>query len=148
VKAWLPPLGSRWELTEDWTLPRSAVTRYDNMDFVKNFGLLSFAEWPEYVNNRGNWLWDDTKRARYDEWQEEMQLKARAIFPAGTSIQFNRYHVSNSGEDLITMEIVRSPDKRLMIKKRGGTGKGKMRFYTSLAELNTFPELKEYEEDE
>ena len=145
VKVFLPPLDSMWETTGDWRVVRSFTGRYGNGEFMLNMGLAASAsDWPHRDLAKG-WNWDDQMRADYSAWVDEQLNSPQAIIPAGSIFSMERYHVSRSGEDEVTLKMYRSPRLEICPRKRGGKGKGMMRFYVSLAEFNTFPELQEFE---
>jgi hypothetical protein len=142
VKAFLPPLDSVWRLKADFQLTKSFVQTYDNEEFVGNLDVNTrFSTWPTYANHTGQWVWTDELRAEHDKWITD-QITDKAVIPVDSVVVFDRYHVSHSGENQITLRLLGSPDPRLRNKKNGGTGKGKMRFYVHLDDLNTFPELE------
>lgn len=127
----------------------SFITSYDHMDVIENFGVhTGIASWPEYAERGTNaWgAWDDARRERYNKWQEAQLAANPVVFPKGTIIVFDRYHVSHSGTEAITVRVLGSPEPRLVTKKNGGKGKGKMRVYFRVHELNTLPELEATEE--
>jgi hypothetical protein len=57
-------------------------------------------------------------------------------------VSFNRYHASTWGDVQMTLQFITSPDPMLTPKKQGGKGKGHMRFYVDLDELNSLGELE------
>lgn len=144
MKIMIPPLDSQWRLKADWQVPMSFLDRYDNEEMRKNFGInIHPYDWPEYPDPRPTYgWWDDAKRERFNEWKEE-QIKANpALMPAGTVIVFDRYHASHSGDHAITVRVLTSPNLLITPKKMGGKGKGKMRCYFHIEELNTMPEVE------
>lgn len=142
-KPFLPPLDSLWELTEDWQVPVPFMTRYGNTEFAQCMGIdITLGAWPKYGPG---YTWDDAARAEWIEWRNQRMAEGDATIPAGSIFSMERYHVSRSGEDEVTLKMYRSPRLEISPKKRGGKGKGHMRFYVSLAEFNTFPILKGFE---
>lgn len=149
----IPPLDSQWRLKDDWQVPLSFFDRYDNAEIKKNFGLdyLDAHEWPEYKNSlSGNesyhayswWDQDPGRRERFAEWKKEKVKDNPPMFPKGTVIVFDRYHASHSGDHAITVRVLTSPNLLITPKKMGGKGKGKMRCYFHINELNSMPEIE------
>ena len=114
----MPPLNSLWVFTEDWPLPSGMVTRYGNEELFKT--------------NLG--------QAQLNEMGP--------VIPAGTVVSFNRYHASNSGDVQMTLQFYRSPNPYMTPKKRGGKGKGPMRFYLNLEEFNSLGEMLPFDPEE
>jgi hypothetical protein len=129
----MPPLNSWWRLTGDVNLPRRFVDAYDNNDLMDHVHGL-----PGYHGYTGT--------DNYYTWRRT-QLPDQFLIPAGTVISFNRYHASNSGDVTMTLQFIASPDALLTPKKRGGKGKGPMRFYVNLDEFNLLGELEAMESE-
>ena len=119
----LPPLDSMWRLTQDSASLTETVNSYYNWDFGR---MLRAQE-------------DRGKNEDYAAFLDRTVRKPGAapdVLPAGTVIVFDRYHVSRSGEDQITIRIFASPNLNITPRKQGGKGKGKMQVYLSLADIN------------
>lgn len=133
----MPPLNSRWRLTQDVIMPDSFFYRIDNESAL---GLPSAWSWLSAENRT---------REEGNKWVEDYQAYLRSLWPdgvvipAGTVVSFNRYHASNSGDMQMTLHFIISPDPRLTPRKRGGKGKGRMRFYLNLDEFNSLGELED-----
>jgi hypothetical protein len=133
----MPPLNSKWRLTNDVRMPDNFFTRQDHQ---VTFGIMGAWDWLKSVNR-------DKEPGK--DWIPDYQAYEKTVWPdgltipAGTVISFNRYHASNSGWVQITLQFIASPDPRLTPKKRGGKGKGPMRFYVKLDEFNMLGELEE-----
>jgi hypothetical protein len=134
-KPFLPPLGSRWRLPFAHPLSPSILNVYSGQDFRMNIRQVHGVVQPPDVV--------------YPAFQGLATVPNPALdfLPADTIIQFNRYHVSNSGENEITLEVLFSPNPWLIPRNRGGKGKGKMRFYVRLEDLNEFPEMEPVNEE-
>lgn len=135
----MPALDSMWRLTRDMPLRGAMVTSYHNAELRANLGVdVSVSAWGERPDG-SNYDWrekDPTRRDRYKAWQNQTLAAANAVFPAGTIIRIERYHVSRSGEDQTTIMLMTSPDPRLCPKKMGGRMKGKGRVYLWLEDFN------------
>lgn len=133
------PIDSMWRLTTDVPLRGAVVSNYYNDELEKNLGIdLSVDAWGERPTSAPYGWWDEDpmRRDRYAKWQQDTLLAADIKFPAGTIIRIERYHVSRSGEDQITIMLMVSPDPRLCPKKMGGRMKGKGRVYLWLEDFN------------
>lgn len=144
LKIFAPPLDTAWRLTADWTAPKALVDRYGNDEFVFNItGDLTIPAWEKETGDVTNGPWT----TRFHEWKASKELAADPIrLPKGTVIVFDRYHISHSGDHAITCRVLASPELRFVNKKNGGKGKGKMRFYLHVEELNTFPPVEQVDD--
>lgn len=154
MKIAIPPLDSQWRLLGDWPVPLTFLNRYDNVEMKKNFGVeIDNLDWPEYRNGLGPnetyhaYGWRQADPTRYDrcrEWQQEQlrNMDSPPCLPKGTVIVFDRYHASHSGDHAITVRVLTSPNLLITPKKMGGKGKGKMRCYFHISELNSMPEVE------
>lgn len=137
---WMPPLDTKIRLLTDVSIPAHILTKgYDNPIPVSLDKDLHPHAWPGYAT-MPNGPWDDTKRAEYALWVAEQS--EGVVFPAGTVFVFDRYHVSHSGSEEITLRILFSPDPLLSPKKQGGKLKGTGRVYFTTADLNTFNDVE------
>jgi hypothetical protein len=138
----MPPLNSLWVFKHDLVMPHSIISRYGNDMFEACYGLKNLHVWLDETGKRNDPDW-------VPQWHafNATQLAAlNAVIPAGTVVSFNRYHASNSGDVQMTLQFYRSPDPRLTPKKRGGKGKGPMRFYVNLDEFNSLGEMEPFDE--
>lgn len=144
-KIFLPPLDTFWRLTADYALREAMVDSYHNEELAKNLGAyINFGAWPTYANNPRGFGWTDALREEYAKYKAELRKNAHPlVFPAGTIFSMERYHVSRSGEDQITIMLKASPAPHLDPKKRGGKMKGKGRVYLWLEDFNAMPELEQ-----
>lgn len=137
----MPPLNSLWMLTRDVPVTEALLNRYDNDTLQQSAGLVSLNDWLNREGNRNSEGWVP----RWHEFNKEQLERLAPTLPAGTIISFNRYHASNSGDVAITLQFYRSPDPRFTPKKRGGKGKGAMRFYVNLDEFNSLGEMEPFD---
>ncbi len=131
----LPPLDSEWKLMKD--VPMSADFFAYKNSYLSNIFRTELTDWPGYATAKTGPGFD---WAPYHEWRKK-QIESH-VLPAGTLIVFDRYHISHSGEDEITIRILSCPDARISPKKAGGLGKGPSRVYIGLATLNTFGDME------
>lgn len=139
TKPFMPPIDSWWRLTEDMHFDMLEVITYKSEDFyVSYFGGYGHVNWVEQTGETltGDWP------TRYWAWENE-RTKDGVTLPKGTVLQFDRYHVSRSGEDQITLMVIKSPNEKINPKKMGGKAKGKMRFYLSLKVFNRLGEMEQ-----
>lgn len=141
----LPPLKSEWRLLNDVPVPPSLLGAYDELS--TSVGVVIHPRgWPEWDDMLGWSKWKkpdefDDARVRYHEWAKS--AADGLFFPKGTVFAFDRYHVSSSGNEQITLRLVYSPDPRFATKKAGGTLKGKGLLYFTLADVNTLGDMDE-----
>jgi len=140
MKAFLPPLDSVWRFTYNWTPPERFLKLYDNRETL--FGYKSLIEaWEKATGDKT--APGEERVKRFHAWEDAHVKADPPQFLVGTVIRFERYHVSRSGEDCITIMMVAAPDERINPKKNGGKMKGKGRLYLTLAGLNTLPVMEE-----
>lgn len=140
----MPPLNSMWVFTQDFPLTNEIIKRYQNDVFEESFGLTNLHVWIAEV---GNPQFGDKWPPEWHKMRDAEITELNAVIPAGTVVSFNRYHASNSGDVQMTLQFYRSPDLRLTPKKRGGTGRGPMRFYLNLAEFNSLGDMEPFDEE-
>lgn len=136
----MPPLNSFWRFKSDFAL-LDIADRYGNGDTFQ----CELSQWPEFKDfdwSKGQWEWTPAKHEAYDKWKEEQLARYGGCIPAGTVVSFNRYHASNSGDVQMTLQFYSSPNPFLTPKKRGGKGKGPMRFYINLDQFNLLGEME------
>jgi len=141
AKVFLPPIDSQWRLSADWH-PRPELALYDdNLTTMYGFDKHPWKDWEKATGkttNGSDWV------IHYQAWRDQEILKRGGpVIAKGTVFSVERYHVSRSGEDQITLMFKASPDPRFEPKKRGGKMRGNGRFYLWLADFNTIPELEE-----
>jgi hypothetical protein len=149
AKIFLPPLDSRWRLVHDWTPSEAFFADFDNKETL--WGTEKYGDYNRFTEETG--ISTDGDAGGPDGWVAKMQLweKQKRIergfygtIPAGTIIQIERYHVSRSGENQITIKVLLSPSKFLTPKKQKGVMRGAGRLYFRLDDFNTLPELEEF----
>lgn len=141
----LLPIDSMWRLTTDVPLRGAMVSSYYNAELRDNFGVkLEVSDWGERPDGVGYGWWDEDplRRDRYAKWQDDQLAAANIVFPKGTIIRMERYHVSRSGEEQITIMLIISPDPRICPKKMGGRAKGKGRVYLWVVDYNALGPLE------
>jgi hypothetical protein len=144
MKAFLPPLDSQWRLAEDWASSDRFKNDSDNEETLwsqpkYNFDAFTKATGISTVGAGSTWV------EAYHEWRKS-EREARGFdgnLPSGTVLQIERYHVSRSGENQITVKVVASPSQFLTPKKLKGQMRGAGRLYFNLDDFNTLPELEE-----
>jgi hypothetical protein len=143
----MPPIDSMWRLTADVPLRAGMLGGYHNEELRTNLGASArTADWSEYETVPGkpyavSGFWDAPgRRDRFKAWEAE-QFKG-LVLAKGTVLRFERYHVSRSGEEQITLMILVSPDQRINPKKMGGKAKGKGRVYLWVEDFNNLGELE------
>jgi hypothetical protein len=137
----MPPLNSWWRLVNEVKFPFVGIT-YGNDEFLDNmFGTLRPHEWL----NANPGMRDDNGSIWVPLYHQYLADKRppELVIPAGTVFSFNRYHASNSGAVNMTLQFIASPDPFLTPKKRGGKGKGAMRFYVNLDQFNSLGEMQQ-----
>lgn len=145
----LPPLDSQWRFGADWTPTGEFLSSSYNEETLWGWSGRysgSIEAWKKATGDNtnddahapGGWL--DRLRTWEAKFKEEYGTPE---FVAGTIFQMERYHISRSGEDQITVKVLLSPDKRLTPKKQGGIMRGAGRLYFSLAQFNTLPDLEQ-----
>lgn len=143
MKIFLPPLDTVWRLLDDWTPPAS-FSNYGNWDFFRTYGA-QHGRWTE-ITGRQVVDPDETPEQYSERWNASLaadMLAHDVRFPKGTVVVFDRYHVSHSGSEEITLRVLASPDQRINPKKQGGKLKGKGRFYVTVLHINAFPEVEQ-----
>jgi hypothetical protein len=143
----LPPLNSRWRFAADWAPPQRFLDYPDNAATIHAETAANYVLWQRATGLRtshfdahgpGGWLeqsknWAAAKRRE----------RGTPEFLRGTVLQIERYHVSRSGEDQITVKVLAAPDLRLSPKKHGGKMVGTARLYMRLEDFNTLPEMED-----
>ena len=145
-KVFLPPIDSQWRLSADWAMRPALAMASDNLTTMFGFNKYPFKDWEDATNSTTN-TGDSSWVEPYHKWlDEECDRRGGSTLPKGTVFSVERYHVSRSGEDQITLMLKASPEPRFEPKKRGGKLKGHGRFYVYLADFNSMPELEEVHE--
>lgn len=138
----IPPLDTVVKLLRDVPIRRTLLTDYDSEIGPSMFPdvPLTAHQWLKHHHPKHTGAWSQAMRDDHDAY-----IKGKIgtpVFPAGTVFVFDRYHVSHSGTEQITVRLLASPDPRLTPRKAGGTLKGKGRLYLTVKDLNTFGEVE------
>lgn len=148
AKIFLAPLDSRWRLVHDWTPSQMFLNDHDNQETMTGDTFSSFYQ--RYNKGDPN---PGHGKPDYEDWNRRFDAARKesiasygfdGVMPKGTIIQIERYHVSRSGENQITIKVLLSPSKFLTPKKQKGVMRGAGRLYFRLDDFNTLPELEEF----
>lgn len=141
MKIFAPPLDTSWRMEHFWNTPQSVIDRNDNGETIhgeKGYQFDTFTADTGIPTTGQDWV------KAFHAWQKAKRVE-RGIpeFVKGTVFTVERYHVSRSGEDQITLRVRASPEQRLHPKKQGGQMRGMGRLYLSIEEFNTLPDLEQ-----
>lgn len=145
-KIFLPPLDSWIRLGADWPASSHFLNYFDNE--LTLYGENHSKAWDRFKKidpppPHMSPAWD-AWYARFGAYREASKAaRTLAAIPKGTIFQIERYHVSRSGENQITVKMVASPNMQLHPEKQGGKLAGPGRLYFRLEEFNTLPEIEE-----
>lgn len=142
ARIFLPPLDTTWRLLADWKIPVALLNWYGNRQTLwaeeYNKQIDRWRKATGLTTSEPDWI------AKMQAWEaNERELRGTPEFLAGTVFSMERYHVSRSGENQITIKLLASPCPLLNPRKLGGKLSGPGRFYLTLADFNTFPPLEE-----
>jgi hypothetical protein len=126
MKIFVPTIGDKIILTEDWTFDIKQESR--NWELANAFG-------NELVRGPVNWGWT-------------LPWPMTVTLPAGTVLSVQRIYIRGHARqfDSFTFRTIHSPDGRLATKRNGGDKDGKgRRFFASLDDVNRI-EAERFEE--
>jgi hypothetical protein len=119
MRLFIPPLGTRIRLIEDWSFEVNSATDYD------------FRRWAAGIYDEPYQYTDYGM-----EWRNRI---VTATLVAGTVLGLERIYIrkTKGDYDSLTFRIYQSPDRTLATKKMGGDRKGNnFRFFASLEDCN------------
>lgn len=147
-RIFLPPIDSRWRLVHDFVPDDAFKNNNDNVETLWGEAKYNFSDWEKATgdNTKGDSSGPNGWVARYHAWQasERINRGFDGTLPAGTILQIERYHISRSGENQITVKVLISPSKFLTPKKHKGVMRGAGRLYFSLGQFNLLGEVEEF----
>lgn len=140
-RIFLPPLDSRWRLEHDFVPDDRFKADRDNEETLwgePKYNFDAFTADTGISTDSQAWV------NAYHDWKAKKRVERGfdGTLPAGTIIQIERYHVSRSGENQITIKVLLSPSKFLTPKKQKGVMRGAGRLYFRLEQFNLLGQIE------